>query len=436
MVEYVIGIDIGGTNIKAGAVDYRGTILARKYEPTEAALGAEAIFNKLESIAASLQQSVTDGHLKAIGLGVPGAVLSRQGIVTQAPNIPVWDGLPIQKIMQDRLQHPCFIENDANAIAVGEVWMGAGRGSNHVVCLTLGTGVGGGIITEGELLRGADGMASEPGHLSVDVDGPRCNCGSQGCLETYASSTGILRRMLELLPDRTDSSLARLSPDAITTAIIYEHAVKGDSFSLELLQRAGKGLGVGLATLVNIFNPEIIIIGGGVAAAWDLMMPLALNTMRERAFKAPAARVRVVRAQKQDDAGIYGNAYVAWDSMSRGHMKRTRERSLTPWGFWEVLEEGPDYKAKRIYVHPGHRLSYQKHQQREETWMIASGEASITLDGSEQRLSAGETIFIRKTQAHRIANPGPEPLVFFEVQRGTYFGEDDIVRLQDDYKRT
>lgn len=435
MIEYVIGIDIGGTNIKAGAVDFRGTILARKYEPTEAALGAEAIFNKLQSITAFLQENVKDGHLKAVGLGVPGAVLSKQGVVTQAPNIPVWDGLPIQKIMQERLQRPCFIENDANAIALGEVWMGVGRGARHVVCLTLGTGVGGGIISEGELLRGADGMAAEPGHLTVDLNGPRCNCGSQGCLETYASSTGILRRMLELLPNRPESTLAKVSPDAITTAVIYEHAVKGDPLSIELLERAGKGLGVGLATLVNIFNPEIIIIGGGVAAAWDLLIPPALNTMRERAFKAPAARVRVVRAEKQDDAGIYGNAYVAWDLVSRGNSSRTRERSFTPWGFWEVIEEGADFKVKRIYVHPGHRLSYQKHQQREETWMIAAGEAAITLDDREQRLRAGETVHIDKTQAHRIANPGPEPLIFFEVQRGTYFGEDDIVRLQDDYKR-
>lgn len=435
MQEYVIGIDIGGTNIKAGACDYRGTILARKYEPTEAALGAESIFAKIKMIVDTIRASIPGGELQAVSLGVPGAVLSRQGIVTQAPNIPVWDGLPIRNIMQERLGTPCFIENDANAIAVGEMWMGAGRGFNHVVCLTLGTGVGGGIIIDGDLLRGADGMASEPGHMSVNAAGPHCNCGSTGCLECYASSTGIVRHFLELLPARSTSSLARVSTDAITTAIIYEHAVAGDAFARELMQFAGEGLGIGLASLVNIFNPELVIIGGGVAAGWDQFMPTALQVMAARAFKAPAARVKVVRAEKQDDAGIYGNAYIAWDLLHRGYPAGALERSFTPWGFWQVIENREEYKVKRLYVHPGHRLSYQKHQQREETWMIADGQALVTLDGQEITLKPGETLHIHKTQAHRIANPGPGALIFFEVQRGSYFGEDDIVRLQDDYKR-
>jgi mannose-6-phosphate isomerase-like protein (cupin superfamily) len=230
----------------------------------------------------------------------------------------------------------------------------------------------------------------------------------------------------------------KLSKDdtRFTTAKIYEMAKAGDSISREVLEAAGNGLGVGLATLIDIFNPEIIIIGGGVAAAWDLLIPPAIETMNARAFKAPAARVKVARAEKEDDAGIYGAGYVAWDLLQRGEPSLSRERRLTPWGFWEVLEEGNDYKVKRLYIHPGHRLSYQKHQHREETWMIASGEATVMIDDIQRTLRAGETIHIGTTQAHRIGNDGSVPLIFFEVQRGTYFGEDDIVRLADDYKRT
>jgi glucokinase len=435
MPDYVIGVDLGGTNIRAGAVDYQGTIIARKKIATEAILGAEPVLNKLASLVIDVKNMVPAQNLKGVGFGIPGAIQSRKGVVTQAPNIPSWDGLAIRQMLQDRLEVPCFIENDANSFAVGEAWMGAGRGHNHVCCLTLGTGVGGGVIIEGDLLRGADGMAAELGHISVKADGALCNCGSYGCLETFASATGINRMFREMIRGRK-SSMSHISDEAITPEIIYDHAKKGDSLAQEILTTAGTGLGVGIATLINIFNPEIMIVGGGIAASWDILMPPALETMKARAFKAPAARVQVLRATKEDDAGIHGGAYIAWDLLQKGDISRVRERCLAPWGFWQVLEEGPDYKLKRIYVHPGHRLSYQKHQQREETWMIATGEAVITLDGVESRLKAGQTTFVAKTQAHRIANPGPGPLVFVEVQRGTYFGEDDITRLSDDYKRT
>jgi mannose-6-phosphate isomerase len=145
--------------------------------------------------------------------------------------------------------------------------------------------------------------------------------------------------------------------------------------------------------------------------------------------------VKVVRAEREDDAGMLGAAYMTWDCLQKGEAQPSHERSITPWGFWQVLEEGHGYKVKRLYIHPGHRLSYQKHQQREETWMIASGEALVVVDGNEHRLRAGETIHIPRTSAHRIGNPTDAALIFLEVQQGSYFGEDDIERLQDDYKR-
>jgi glucokinase len=434
MQQYVIGIDIGGTNIKAGAVDYRGNILSWRKISTEASAGWDAFVAKIIMLSDQLSSDVKDHNLVAVGFGIPGAILQKEGIVTQAPNFPALDNMPVRKMMKERLHVPCYIDNDANAIALGEMWAGAGQGSMNIVGLALGTGVGGGVIIDGELLRGADGMAAELGHIAVDANGARCNCGSTGCLETFASATGFLRMLREELGQNHDSTLKIVS--GVTPAIIYEHAKAGDAVARSVIQNAGIGLGIGMASLVNIFNPEMIIVGGGLAAAWDLLMPPAIETMMKRAFKAPAARVKVTHALLEDQAGVLGSAYLAWDQIRLGDQTaKGHERKLAPWGFWEVLEEGKDYKVKRLYVHPGHRLSYQKHTQREETWMIASGRAEVVLDGKELTLNAGDTIRIAKTQAHRIGNFGDAPLVFFEVQRGTYFGEDDIVRLQDDYRR-
>jgi glucokinase-like ROK family protein len=338
-------------------------------------------------------------------------------------------------MIEDRLKIPCYIDNDANLMAAGEMWVGAGRGYQHICALTLGTGIGGGVIINGDILRGADGMAAELGHIPVNADGPPCTCGSFGCIEQYSSGTGMLRMVREALAKKTATSLSSVPLDEITPQLIYQHAKKGDALAKQILESAGTNLGVAMAAFVNIFNPQLIIVGGGVAGSWDLIIPPAISKMKERAFKAPAARVEVVRAKLENDAGICGSAYLAWDFLRRGDMDVPHERRFTPWGYWEVLEVAKDYQVKRICVHPGHRLSYQKHQQREETWMIVTGEAGILLDGKEHKLSAGETIHIGKTQAHRIGNPGNNLLIFLEVQRGTYFGEDDIVRLQDDYKR-
>lgn len=436
MQDYVIGIDVGGTNIKAGAVDHQGNLLAERKAPTPGKSGADALCDEIASLAQQLQSDVKEGRLRAAGFGIPGAIQSKVGIVTQAPNLGVLNGRPVRKMLEDRVKVPCFIENDANAIALGEMWVGAARGYNHIVLLALGTGVGGGVIIEGKLLRGADGMAAELGHVAVQADGPRCNCGSYGCLEQYSSSTGILRMYNEAMQAGRTTVLQQSQAGPVTVELIYRYAKMGDALCKEILETAGKQLGVAMASLVNIFNPELLVIGGGIAASWDLLTPPAIRTMNQRAFKAPGERVKVVRAQKEEISGIFGAAYVAWDLLQRPDVLAAHERRITPWGSWEVIEEAQDYKVKRLYVHPAHRLSYQKHEHREETWMIAAGEATVTLDDREIILRAGETIHIGKTQAHRIANLGSLPLVFFEVQRGSYFGEDDIVRLQDDYKRT
>jgi glucokinase len=435
MQEYVIGIDIGGTNIKMGAVDYSGSILQSIKISTEAQKGVDALLERVRSLVFDVMSRLPDCKLRGIGVGIPGAVLFKEGIVTQAPNIPALGGLPIRQMLQDRIEAPCFLENDANAIALGEFWQGAGRGYKNICLLTLGTGTGGGVIIDGELLHGADGMAAELGHIAVVADGAPCTCGSRGCLETFASANGMLRILAEELTLNSGSALSMIPKQQVTPEIIYGQAKKGDAVAQRVLERAGIGLGVGLASLVNMLNPEIIIIGGGVSAAWDLLIPPAIKVMKQRAFRQMSARVKIVRAAKENDAGIYGCSYLAWHSISAGNAEHSTERCLAPWGFWRVIEDGPEYKVKRLYVHPGHRLSYQKHEQREETWMIADGEALVTLDGKEQRLKSGETLRIPKKALHRIANPGPHPLVFFEVQRGSYFGEDDIVRVQDDYKR-
>ena len=435
MPDYVIGVDIGGTNIKAGVVDYQGNVLATQRVSTEARLGSDQLFQKIQNLTIELGKQVPNANFKAAGFGVPGAIKFREGIVTQAPNIPGLDGLSFRKMIEDRLQIPCYIDNDANMAAAGEMWVGAGRDYEHICALTLGTGIGGGVIINGQVLRGADGMAAELGHVPVNADGPRCSCGSFGCIEQYSSGTGMLRMVREALEKKAVTSLSAVPLSDVTPQLLYQHAKNGDPVALQIMESAGSNLGVALAAFVNIFNPQIFIIGGGVSASWDLLIPPAIEKMKARAFKAPAARVEVVRAKLGDNAGICGSAYLAWDFLRRGDLDLPRERRFTPWGYWEVLEIGKDYQVKRLSIHPGHRLSYQKHQKREETWMIVTGEASVVLDGQELTLTAGETIHINKTQAHRIGNLSDKLLIFFEVQRGTYFGEDDIVRLEDDYKR-
>ena len=251
------------------------------------------------------------GQISAVSVAVPGTVNFEEGVVVKAPNVPCLDGFRLAAALESELKWPAILENDANAAAIGEMWQGAGRGYSTIVCVTLGTGVGGGIILDGQLWRGVDGSAAEIGHLGVvPFGGAPCACGSRGCLEVYASATAIVRMTREVRPRYPDSILN--TSEDLTSEAVYQAGLQGDALALEVFRRMGVYLGIGLASLVNLLNPEIIIIGGGLSNGWELFEEPMHQQVMERAFPLPARTVKITRAECGDDAGFLGAAKLAF----------------------------------------------------------------------------------------------------------------------------
>ena len=238
---------------------------------------------------------------------------SANGSIFYSPNLPDLNGFDLAKAVAERVAMPVYIENDATAAAIGEQWLGASAGADCSICVTLGTGVGGGVIFNGEPHRGIDGTAGEIGHICVEPFGVECGCGSRGCIEQYASASAIVRMATELTSEFPDSPLA--GRDEFESVDVFDAGSAGDPLALKVFERVGFYLGIGLAGLVNVLNPEVIVIGGGASAGWDLFMPEVRKQVRERAFQRPAERVRIVPAALGDDAGILGAAKVALRSL-------------------------------------------------------------------------------------------------------------------------
>lgn len=313
MADVAIGVDLGGTNLRFGIVDESGRILARKRTRTGADKGYHAVLTRLtggiESLAA---KAVAMGHrVTGAGIGVPGIIAADLGVVRFSPNLPGWDDIPLKRDVSEKCDFPVFIENDANAYALGEMRHGAGQGSHSLVLITLGTGVGGGVILDGRLWRGADGMAGEVGHITVEPDGILCHCGNRGCLERYSSATAVVARFSAALKDGEKSTLkASFKKDhvGITAKMVDEAARAGDALARHVYEEAGRYLGIAMADLINLLNIERIVIGGGLAGAWDLFIGAARAEVKGRAFKIPAERCKVLRGRLGDDAAILGAA--------------------------------------------------------------------------------------------------------------------------------
>jgi glucokinase len=311
--ELVIAADLGGTNLRAATIDSSGRIHERIKQHTPKAVKASEIVRAIVGAARECERRSLDkgGRIRAVSVVVPGTVQVDNGVVIKAPNVPCLDGFRLAAALQSELQWPALLENDANAAAVGEMWKGAGRGRKTIICVTLGTGVGGGIILDGKLWRGADGSAGELGHTCIEpFGGVACTCGSRGCLEVYASATAIVRMTREAQPRYPNSPLHK--SEELTAESIYNSGKAGDELALEVFRRMGIYLGVGLASLINIFNPEMIVLGGGVAAGWDLFISHVREQIAERAFPLPARRAEIVRAECGDDAGLLGAAQIAF----------------------------------------------------------------------------------------------------------------------------
>ncbi len=315
MKEIVLATDLGGTNLRMAAVDRDGEVLYRTKRETPKTTRAGEIVCAIVEAAEECRQAVkAHGAVLGVAAAVPGTVNVEKGIVLKAPNVPSLDGFRISAALKNELNLPCFLENDANAAAVGESWLGASKDFQNSILVTLGTGVGGGIIIDGKVLRGVDGTAGEIGHICVEPFGVPCGCGSRGCLEQYASATAIVRFTRELESFYPNSDLPAKS--RLSALEIYEAGKKGDELALEVFRQQGFYLGIALAGLINILNPEVIVIGGGAAAGWDLFIPPTVEQIHGRAYREPAERAKLVPAECGDDAGILGAARLAFQSVS------------------------------------------------------------------------------------------------------------------------
>jgi glucokinase len=314
-----IGVDLGGTNLRFGLVREDEKIISRRRTGTMAAEGVETVLERLTGGIQTLAGKAQTAGMKiaGIGIGVPGIISAKEGIVRLSPNLPGWEDIPLRARLKESFPYPVHVENDANAYALGEYWFGAGKGSSCMVCITLGTGVGGGIILAGNIWRGADGMAGEVGHITVNPDGPLCPCGNRGCLERYSSATAVIEMAVAAVARGEKTALKDLKKAGpITAEAVADAAKKGDRVAGGIFVEVGKYLGIAIADLINLLNIECVVIGGGMAGAWDLFIVPLKEEVRARAFKIPAKRCRIVRGKLKDDAGILGAAGLALKTKS------------------------------------------------------------------------------------------------------------------------
>jgi glucokinase len=316
----VLAIDMGGTKIVAAIISSQGQVVAREYYLTLADEGPQSVINRILSAIdhfLSLRR-MESSQLKSISIAAAGAINFEKGLVTQSPNLPGWRDIPLRDMVREKYGVTTFLINDASAAALGEHRFGAGRGVNNLILLTLGTGIGGGIIIDGKLYSGVSGSAGEIGHMTIDVNGPRCNCGNIGCLEMLASGTAAAGEAIRRIRQGERSSLTEIVEgkiESITAEKVGVAAQGGDSLALEVILKAANYLGVGMVNLVNTFNPEMIIVGGGMAKMGDLLLDPARQVVTERAFQLPAQAVSIVTAQLGDNAGVLGAAAFAFQQV-------------------------------------------------------------------------------------------------------------------------
>jgi glucokinase len=296
--KYAIGIDLGGTNLRVALVSRDGKLIKKTKEPTSEEI-VDSIFRAAEDLFSD--------EIEGIGLGVAGLIDKKSGRVLISPNLHVVERIDFINEIKERFNVPVFLENDANAAALGEKWIGAGRDFSSFVLLTLGTGIGGGIVYNKKLL----GVSAEIGHMSINMDGEKCHCGNSGCLESYASARAILTKAISILEKGRDSLLKEHSSGNIyklTAEDIYKAALDGDSLARELLRDAGRYLGIGIANIINLMSPDAIILAGGLLGAWDIYIQEAIKEASRRAFKELFDKVKIIPSSLMDDAGIIGSA--------------------------------------------------------------------------------------------------------------------------------
>jgi len=307
-----VGVDLGGTNVRSGLIDSEGIIYSRDTRKTLARESAEA---PVSQIVDSIRESVRKGgaelsDISGIGIGSPGPLDAKKGWILRAGNLPHWINFPLTDTIEERTGVRTYVQNDANVFALGEWWVGAGRGEDDFFALTLGTGIGGGAVVGGKLLTGYNDNASEFGHTSIDYRGKQCWCGQKGCIELYSSATGIVRITLEeLTNEHIESSLAeyRDKPDKLNSYIIFKAAEAGDEFARSMFDTAGYLLGRAIVNALNLLNFKKVAIGGGMAKVGDLIFEPARRALYDRGFQSFVHEVTIVPAERPDDAGMLGS---------------------------------------------------------------------------------------------------------------------------------
>jgi len=309
MAPYIISVDIGGTQIRAALSDREGNIIHRVAHLTLAEEGPEPVIGRIkEAIRQAASQHL--GQVEAIGIATAGPLDPWEGVIIKAPNLPGWHQVPLRAIIEEEFGLPTHVGNDANLAALAEQRFGAGKGTRDLIYITHSTGIGGGIIVDGRLLLGSKGLGAEVGHITLDIDGPRCGCGNIGCLEAMAAGPAIARNAIQaieagretIIPDLVEGDLSRISAKEVSEA-----AQQGDPLGIKLIRQAGELLGIGLVSLMHLFNPEIIVIGGGVSKAGDLLFEPVRETVRTRCMAEDYWRdTPIVPAALGDDVGLMG----------------------------------------------------------------------------------------------------------------------------------
>ena len=312
----VLAVDLGGTNLRMAVVAENGHIEHRERCSTPHVNDPQAIVDAIAGLAELChKRSSTGERITILGAAVPAILSLGEGKIDRAPNLPMLDGVPFKPLLEKALGIDVILENDATAAAIGEHWLGASRGCESSICVTLGTGVGGGIMLGGQPVRGPDGTAGEIGHICVEPNGHPCGCGSWGCIEQYASATAVVRMVGEIMAEQGTVADAT---KPLTAKEVYAAAKQGNRAAVETFRQMGSYLGLTLAGLVNALNPEAVVIGGGMSAAWDMFIEEMREQITKRAFRVPALRVKLVRAELGDDAGILGVASLAHARLKQG----------------------------------------------------------------------------------------------------------------------
>jgi len=329
MANYSIGVDLGGTNLRIAAVGEQGNLLEKITLGTRVTLGRDFVINDMCQAIKELAAKYRTAKLIGIGIGVPGIIDLKTGMLHESPNLPGWSDYPVRAEIEKHLSTTVILENDANSAALGEKWLGAAREFDDMAMLTLGTGVGGGLVLKGRIWHGMTGMAGECGHITVEPNGALCGCGNHGCLEAYASATAIVRMAREAKANGGALARAVSADPEFSAKAVYNLAIQGDEEAKNIFRLVGRSIGIVLSNLVNALNLPIYVIGGGVSSAWDAFSPSIFEELRKRSLvyaasdpqpqanrQGASAQVRTVgksrtivtRALLGSDAGLFGAA--------------------------------------------------------------------------------------------------------------------------------